>query len=41
MNHILDILHGKPPRQYPQTERKKINNSTIHHPKEYQSQGKN
>lgn len=25
MNHILDILHGRPPQQYPKTERKSIN----------------
>jgi hypothetical protein len=27
MNHILDILHGREPREYPKTERKSVNKS--------------
>jgi hypothetical protein len=29
MNHILDILHGRPPRQYPQTERTFISRTHV------------
>ena len=27
MNNILDILHGREPRKYPQTERRSVNRS--------------
>ena len=27
MNNILDILHGRQPRKYPQTERRQVNHS--------------
>lgn len=29
MNHILDILHGRPERKYPATERKSINRTHL------------
>jgi len=29
MNHILDILHGRPTKQYPVTERKLVNKTHL------------
>jgi hypothetical protein len=29
MNHILDILHGRPERKYPATERKSVNRTYL------------